>query len=173
MLEQLNQIIRQFGQNAVVDNAEVPNQYNEGVMQEAQNAIFSGLQNMAGNGQTQQLTDFLQNPNAIDQSNPAVQNISNNFLGGITEKFGISKQTAMQIAAMLIPLVLSQLSKRTNDPNDNGFSLPDIIGSLTGGQQQPQAQQGGGSILSQLGKSFLDKDKDGDVDLNDLKGVVR
>lgn len=169
MLEQLNQIIRQFGQSAVVDNAEVPTQLNEGVMQEAKTAIFSGLQNMVANGQTQELTNFLQNTNSIDQNNPAVQGITNNFLGGITEKFGISKQTGTQIAAMLIPLALSQLSKRTNDPNDSGFNLSNIIGSLTGSGQQPQA---GGSSISQIGKSFLDRDKDGDVDLNDVKGLM-
>jgi len=170
MLEQLNQLIRQFGQNAVVENNAVPNEQNEAVMQEAQSAILSGLQSMAANGNTQQLTQFLQNPEAINENHPAVQNISNNFLGGITEKFGISKQTATQIAAMLIPLVLSQVVKRTNDPNDSGFSLPNILGSLTGGAQQ---QQGGGSIISQIGNSFLDKDGDGDVDLNDITQMIK
>ncbi|HTN47506.1 MAG TPA: hypothetical protein VL098_14240 [Flavipsychrobacter sp.] len=171
MLEQLNQLIRQFGQQAVVDNNEVPNEHNEGVMQEAQSAIFAGLQNMVANGQTQQLTDMLQSGASVDQNNPMVQGIANNFLGGITEKFGISKQTATQIAAMLIPMVLSQLTKRTSDTNDNGFNLPDILGSLVGGGAKQQS--GGGSAISQLGKSFLDKDKDGDVDLNDVIGMVR
>lgn len=166
MLEQLNQIIRQFGQEAVVNNDAVANEHNEGVMQEAQNAIFSQLQSMAANGQTSQLTNLLQDSNSINAENPVVQNISNNFLDGITNKFGINKQTAMQIAASLIPMVLSQFSKKANDPNDNSFSLPDILGSVLGGQ----ASQGGSSPLSEIGKSFLDRNKDGNVDLKDIIG---
>lgn len=169
MLEQLNQIIRQFGQEAVVNNNSVANEHNEGVMQEAQDAIFSQLQSMAANGQVNQLTDLLQNANDINADHPAVQNISNNFLDGITSKFGINKQTATQIAAMLIPMVLSQLSKKANDPNDNSFSLPDILGSVLGGGQPSQGQSSS-SPLSEIGKSFLDRNKDGNVDLKDIIG---
>lgn len=164
MLEQLTQLIQQFGQSAVVENNAVPNEQNQGVMQEAQNAIINGLQGMATQGNASQLTEMLQNPGAINESHPAVQNITNNFLGGITEKFGINKESATQIASSLIPMVLSQMAKKTNDPNDKSFDLSNILGSLTGGGS-------GSSMISQLGKSFLDKDKDGDVDLNDLKGL--
>ncbi len=168
MLEQLNQIIRQFGQDAVVNNEAVANEHNDGVMQEAQHAILAQLQNMAAGGQVNQLTDLLQNANSINADHPAVQNISNNFLDGITQKFGINKQTATQIATMLIPMVLSQLSKKANDPNDNSFSLPDILGSVLGGAQSAPGQNS--SPLSEIGKSFLDRNKDGKVDLNDIMG---
>lgn len=169
MLEQLNQLIRRFGEDAVVNNEAIANEHNEGVMQEAQSAIFAQLQNMAASGEINQLADLLQNGNNISSDNPAVQNISNNFLEGITSKFGINKQTAAQIAAILIPLVLSRLSEKANDPNDNSFSLPDILGSVLGGGRSSQGQSSG-SPLSEIGKSFLDRNKDGKVDLNDIIG---
>jgi hypothetical protein len=164
MLEQLSQLINQFGQSAVVENSAVPNEHNAGVMQEAQSAIVNGLQGLAAQGNTSQLAKMLQNPQAINAEHPAVQNIAGSFLNNITEKFGINKETATQIASSIIPSVLSKFATKANDPNDSSINLTNILGSLTGGA-------GGGSMISQLGKSFLDKDKDGDVDLNDVKGL--
>jgi len=48
---------------------------------------------------------------------------------------------------MLIPIVLSKLVNKTNDPKDNSFGLDDIIGSLAG-------KKGGllGSLKGLLGR---------------------
>src|SRR5690606_41017191 len=92
MLNQLNEIIRQFGQQQVVENNQIPTEQNEGIMQEAQNSIFDGLQKMVAQGGAQQLEGFLQNGQNLDSSNPQVQNITNNFLGNVTEKFGIRSE---------------------------------------------------------------------------------
>ncbi len=154
MLEQLNEIIRQFGQSAVVDNADVPNEHNDAVMQEAQSSIMNGLQGMVANGQISQLTDMLNSGGSLDQNNPAVQGMANNFLGGITEKFGISKETATKIAMSLIPMVLAQFSKKAGDPNDNSLNITDILGSLTGGGS---GSGDFGSVLSNIGKSIFGK----------------
>lgn len=148
MLDQLSQIIRQFGQSAVVENNEVPNEHNEGVMDEAQNAIFSGLQNMMANGQMNQLTELLNSNGNVDPSNPAIEGITNNFLGGITEKFGISKETGMKIAMALIPMVIAQFTKKAGDTNDQSLDIGGILKSLTGGGGLGNI----GDILSKFGK---------------------
>lgn len=51
MLDQLIQMLQQQGQESVVNNAAVPNEHNNGVLQEASSSITNVLKNMVDNGQ--------------------------------------------------------------------------------------------------------------------------
>jgi len=46
MFDQLNDLVKQFGIDAVVNNAAVPNKQNEAVMNESSNFLLEGLKNM-------------------------------------------------------------------------------------------------------------------------------
>jgi hypothetical protein len=61
MLDQLMQLIQQSGQQAVVENTEVPNENNEAIMQEAQSSIASGLQGLASTGELENVMAAVQN----------------------------------------------------------------------------------------------------------------
>jgi len=51
MLDQLFNLVKQFGQDTVVNNPEVPNEYNEEIMEDANSTIRRGFQNiMDGSG---------------------------------------------------------------------------------------------------------------------------
>lgn len=178
MLDQLMQLIQQSGQQAVVENNEVPNENNDAILNEAQQSITSGLQQLAATGQLNTLMESVQNGQAATD-HPAVQNISNNFMGNIMEKFGLNKGTASMIAASIIPMVLSKVMNKGGAQGGGGFDLGGLLSSLTGGGNAGQAQQsgqGGGGIMdtiSSIGAKFgLDKDGDGDVDMNDLGKLI-
>lgn len=174
MFEQLMQLIQQSGQQSVVENKEVPNEHNDAVLNEARESITSGLQGLASSGQLNALMESAQSGQQVS-AHPAVQNISNNFMGNIMEKFGINKGTAATIAAAVIPMVLSKIMKSGNGQQQGGgFDLGGLLSSLTGGAST-QGQQGGGLMgnLSSIGaKMGLDKDGDGDVDLGDLAKML-
>ncbi len=175
MLDQLMQLIQQSGQQAVVENNEVPNENNDAILNEAQQSITSGLQDLASTGQLNTLMDSVQNGQSATD-HPAVQQISNNFMGSIMEKFGLNKGTAATIAAAIIPMVLGKMMNKSGaQQGSGGFDLGGLLSSLTGGNAAPaqsQGQQGSGGIMdtiSNIGtKLGLDKDGDGDVDMNDL-----
>lgn len=160
MFEQLSEIMKQVGQSAVVENAAVPNEHNEAVMQEAQNSILAGIQNM----NPEQISQMVQQ--GTESNSEGVNNMTNQFAGNIAEKFGINSSMAKTIGASLIPMVLGKLMNKAKDPNDASFGLQDILGSITGGAA------GGGGIQNtnnSIGSKFgLDKDSDGDVDLGDI-----
>jgi hypothetical protein len=185
MIDQLMQMIQQSGQQTVVENSEVPNENNDAILNEAQQSITSGLQGLASTGELNTLMESTNDPQQV-AAHPAVQNISNNFMGSIMDKFGISKGTAATIAASIIPMVIGKMMNKggAQQQGGGGFDLGGLLSSLTGGNAAPQAQtpgqpqqQSGGGImdtLSNLGAKFgLDKDGDGDVDMSDISKMIK
>jgi Bacterial protein of unknown function (DUF937) len=170
MFEQLTQLVQQFGEDAVVKNSAIPNEQNEAVLQEAGSSIFSSLQKMASEGGVEQLAGLLQGNSAQDSSNPAVQQITQQLTGSLSEKFGISGEAASGVAGDMIPKILGGLMGKANDPNDS-FQISDIIGAIAGNS----AQAGGiMDTISKYGTQFgLDQNADGKVDLNDAMSLTK
>jgi hypothetical protein len=173
MLEQLTQLIQQSGLQSVINNPEVPNEHNDAVIAEAQNSILSSFGQLNASGEAQQVNDALESAD-----HPVTQNIQQNFAGNIMEKFGINSATATSIAATLIPTVLNAIkgggaTGAASGGGGNGFNIQDILSSLGGNS----GGFGSGNIQSSInsigGKLGLDKDNDGDVDLNDLTKMFR
>lgn len=167
MFEQLMQLIQTESTETVVNNPEVPNEYNESVMQEAGASVTSTLQSMLASGQAKDVLSLFKT--APDQvgSHPATQQISGNFMSSIMEKFGLNNGAASNIAGSLIPMVLGKMVGRTNDPNDSSFNIQDIFNGLSNNRTSGIDI---GSILSKF-SGGLDKDGDGDVDLSDLTSM--
>ncbi|HET8574087.1 MAG TPA: hypothetical protein VFL76_09465 [Edaphocola sp.] len=158
MLEQFQDLIKGFGQQAVINNQAVPNEQNEAVMSEAQQVIQDGMQQMAQNGQLQELAQQVQN-GQDSATHPATQQIQSNMVSSLRKKFGLDSAAASGVASSLIPSVLNKVLGSSSDFNLNGLLSSFGSGSL-------------GSTISNIsGKLGLDKDKDGDVDMNDIKSL--
>ncbi len=171
MFDQLTDLVKQFGNDAVVKNAAVPNEHNDAVMSEASSSILDGLKEMAANGNTDELANLFQGNNASDSSNPVVQQLTEKLSGSLGDKFGLSSNDASGVAGSLIPKVLGSLVGKAKDPNDNSFQISDIIGALTGGD----SSKGGGIMdaISKYGGQFgLDQDGDGQVGISDAVAAV-
>lgn len=133
MFEELSNLIKQVSQEAVVNNPEVPNEYNNAVMQEAGSSLLGTLQNMMAGGQAQEVLGLFGNNASNVENSPVTQQAQNSFMESISQKLGISPKVAGTIAAIVIPMLISKLVRRTNDPNDNGFNIQDIFNKLSGG----------------------------------------
>jgi len=190
MQDQLNELVQESGQDAVVNNPDVPNEQNAAVLQEASSSIMNGLQNVAQQGGPGALKSMFEAVQNGDNSHPAVQQVTDNYSNNLMEKFGLSSGVAKTVAMSMIPVVLGKLMNRSqNAPAGSGFSIGNILGSIMGGGSggglgsllggaaaQPQVASapaaGGGSLLDTLGAQFgLDKNGDGHTDLKDLLGM--
>lgn len=143
MLDELMNIVKANGQSTVVQNSQVPNEHNDAVLQSAGGSIMDTIKGMIANGQGDQVTQLGENP-----GHPAAQQMQQHFADNIMNKFGINGGAAKDIAASLIPSVLAQLKGAQGQAGGGGFDLS--------------------SLSSMLGKTGLDKDGDGDVDLKDV-----
>ena len=168
MFEQLTELVKQYGGDAVVNNPAVPNEHNEAVMEEANGSILSGLKEMVASGNVGDLAGMLSGKSPIDMNNPVVAELAGKVTGNLGDKFGLSPDAASSVAGGLIPQVLSGLVNKAKDPNQPGFNVQDIIASISNGQ-------GGGlmDIVTKYGGQFgLDQDGDGQVGMSDAVAAV-
>ncbi len=130
MLENLNELVRENVQDAVVNNSEVPNEQNEAVIQAASGSIFDTLKDQLSTGNIGALTDLFNGSSA--QGSSVAQQASNSFTDKLSG-LGINAETAKTIAASVIPLIVGKLAQKTADPNDSSFNIKDILGNIAGG----------------------------------------
>lgn len=170
MFEQLTQLVQLFGQESVVQNKAIPNEQNDAVMQEAGSSIISSLQQMASSGGLEQLAGLFNGNNAQNSSNPAVQQITENLTGSLSEKFGLSGEAASGVASSMIPNILGSLMGKANDPNDS-FQISDIVNAISGDNSQA------GGIMDAIskygGQLGLDQNADGKVDISDAMNLAK
>lgn len=171
MLEQLNQLVQEFGQDAVVKNEAIPNEQNEAVLKETSSSIFSSLQKIATEADLSQIAGLLQGKD-INKNDPTIQKITNEVSNSLTQKLGINSTTAISTATSMIPKVLSSLINKANDPKDKSISLSGLLDALTGGDSPEHA-----SIMDAIGKYGLhfglDQNSDGRIDLEDAKELTK
>lgn len=171
MFEQLTQLVQQFGQQDVVENAAVPNEHNEAVMSEASASIIDGLKNIAAqNGGSALIGKLFEGTNASDATNPVVAMITNQLSGSLGQKLGLDSAAASGVAASLIPKVLGALVGGAKDPNNSQIQLNDVIASITGGG----ANAGGlmEMVTKYGGMVGLDQNGDGKVDVADAMSAI-
>jgi len=148
MFEELLNLVKEHAGSAVINNPAVPNEHNDAVCETATNSIINKLKEMAGSGGIESITSLFQNGGNI-ASHPAVSNISSGVVGDLMKKFGFDSATAGNIVSQLIPTVMSKLTSKTNDPNDDSFNISGILESLTG--------SGGSGILNMFKGLFGSK----------------
>jgi hypothetical protein len=168
MLDNIINLVKQFAGEEVNNNPAIPADKKGAVVEETGNSITGTLRNMAsGGGLNDLLGMFKQGGDNVPGN--VTQAVSGDMISNLTNKLGIDPQTASGLAGGIIPRVLGSLVKKTNDPNDNGFDLQSIFNQLTGGKT------GGMNLQNVLGKlkGGLDKDADGDVDMQDLMKMFK
>jgi len=171
MFEQLTDLVKQFGGDAVVNNAAVPNEHNEAVINEASSSVLDSLKGLVTNGNVSDLAGLFQGESASDASNPVVKQLTDKLSGSLGDKFGLDNAAASGVAGSLIPKVLGSLINKAKDPNDSSLQISDIINAVSGGDSQ--ASGGIMDAISKYGGQFgLDQDGDGQVGISDAVAAV-
>jgi Bacterial protein of unknown function (DUF937) len=165
MLDILQGLIQQVGQQAVVQNTEVPNEHNEGVMGEVMQGLLGGLSQQTnaqgGVGSILGLLTGGGQGGSNLMSNPIVASIAQNVIGNIMSKFGLSNSAASGVVTSMLPSVLGGLISKVNDPNDSSVDVGSVMNVLSEGKTEGIDF---GSLLSKGASVFAD----GKVDMSDL-----
>ncbi len=176
MLEQLLDLVKNFGQDTVVDNPEIPNEQNHEVLTDATKTITSGLQNVMAGGGLENILDLFKGGGQAGNGggvagllkNPMVTMMVGHFISKLVGKYNMSPASASSVANNLIPNVLNGVITETNNPENTSFTLDGLIGSLTGGNSGGSQLQ---DILNQFtGGGNQSDSSGGGFDLQDLIG---
>lgn len=160
MLDEIVNLVKQVTGEAVQNHQDVPNEQADAIAQEASHSIIGELQSGLSGGGLSGVLGMLGGKDANVASSPTTQNMLGSLTSKLTEKFGLSPSTASSLGASIIPGVLSKLTGKINDPNDNSFDLQGIVNQLTGGKSA------GLDI-----KSLLDRNGDGEINLSDAMSM--
>lgn len=157
MLKELFDLVKGNATETVFNNREVPDDKNVEVVAEATNTVASGLRNIVAGGGVQSLLSLFQGGSSDKRSllsNPIVSMMMGHFAGKLMSKYNMSNTQANSLSGSLIPGALESLINKTNDPNDNSFSLEKLLASITGFKNDniPAGQSSGGigDLLGQL-----------------------
>ena len=191
MLEQLFNIVKQLGQDTVVNNPDVPNEYNQEVMADATQTIAGGFQNILAGGGFQNILDLFKGGGSSNAGtsgsgigslikNPIVSMMVGYFISKLVRKYSMSPSIASNVANSLIPNALNGLIQKTNDPNNPDVNLDGLIGSLVGGggDTEQQEEKTSRSPLQDLLEKFTGGGGDnansggGGFDLQDIIGKL-
>lgn len=183
MLEQISELVKQYGQETVVNNPDVPNEENNAVLAEATNTITGGMQNMLAGGGLQDIISMFTgggNNQSNTQGggiggllkNPVVSMMVGHLISKLVGKFNMSPAQASNISNNLIPNVLNGLVTRTKstDPANDAFDLNDLIGSLTGGNTATSGS--GGFNFQDLVSQFTGGGGNGNGGGFDLQDII-
>lgn len=166
MFENIINLVRQNADKAVINNPAVPNEKNEEAVETAGHSIMSTLKNALSGGRLNDVLGFFKNG---QQGSPQlVQEATDNYAHELQSKMHLAPAEANKAAANLVPQTMQQLAAKTADPSDNGFNIQDIFNKISGNKTSRFNME---KMLAKFGGGKLDKDGDGDVDLQDLKAM--
>ncbi len=152
MLKELFELVKNQADETVINNPAVPNDQNNEVMAEATNTVASGLRNIVAGGGVQSLLGLF--GGGSDKkgllSNPIVSMMMGHFAGKLMNKFNMNNTQANNLSGNLIPGVLGSLINKTNDPNEQNFSLEKLLSSITGNKTSLANAEGGGGLQDLL-----------------------
>lgn len=187
MLDQIAQLVKEYGKETVVENQAIPNEENNAILAEATKTVSSGLQNILAGGGLQNILDmFTGGGNNGQQNNggsgiagllknPIVSMMIGHFISKLTTKFNMAPAQASSVANNLIPNVLESLVNRTTSqaPENDSFDLNDLIGSLTGGKVATSENAGSNGFNFQgLLDQFTNTNGGNGINIQDLINQV-
>jgi hypothetical protein len=165
MIENLNNLVKQNADAAIINNATIPTARNDEAVNEASTAIEDSLKTSLSSGNVKEVANLFNGTGENVTTSPVTQQATGNFIDRLQSRFGLNVNQAANIANNLIPTVLQRLVQKTADPADTSFDLQKIFNEVSGGKTTGLNVQG---MMTKL-KTGMDKDGDGDVDLQDLK----
>jgi hypothetical protein len=167
MLDKLINLIRQHAGDSIINNPSIPNDQNEMAVETAGTSILDTLKNALANGRLNDVLGYFKQGQA--GSPGLVREATDKYSHDLQNKLGIPVTTANQTASATIPNAMDQFAIRTTDPSDNNFDIQDIFNMLSGNKTGGLNIQ---ALLNKFGGGRLDKDRDGDVDLQDLQSML-
>lgn len=129
MLDKIRSIVREFSDDAIVKNPVVPNDKNDKAIETTAQSLFEHIKGEASTGNVNSVMDLFKKDDD-PALNPSVSRISTGVAGDLVKKLGIDNAAALGIVNKIIPSIINRIRSKAKDPNDNEFSIENLMNSF-------------------------------------------
>jgi len=147
MLDNILNLVKDTVAHSISGNNNIPEEKKYQAVETTTHAVTDGLKNNLNLGNMSNLMNLF-NGGSSATSNPITNNIIGTVTSELVQKVGLSQSVANIISTSVVPLVMSVISGKVNDPNEKGFNIESLIHTFSG------SENNGNSILGSLGKLF-------------------
>jgi hypothetical protein len=140
MFEAILDIVQREGKSLIIDNSQVPNQFNEDAMRLSAESLINGAVQLVQGGGLPALLSAIQAP---DGAASAMSGAVGQLTAALTERCEVTPSAAATIAAQILPRLMQAVMSRVADPADTTFSvgnLMSLVMSRVGGGSNPLTQ---------------------------------
>lgn len=127
-------IVEQNASQSIVQNKAIPDQLNNAAIKEVTNQIFNSLKGQVSQGNMQQVINLFQS-GVTKQQSPVMASIMETVSRSLAGKFSITPEVAQSVTAQIVPVVMAEVIKKTNDPRDIDFDLQQMLRGMSGNSQ--------------------------------------
>lgn len=137
MLNNLLALIKETTAGMVSENKEIPKDKKEQVIETTTQAFTDGLKQNISLDNLSNLTGLFKK--GVDPvSNPLTANIQNSVAEALVNRANLSQGVAGTLASSVVPLIISVVSNRLNDPNGKGFELKSLLNDIWGKEDKQE-----------------------------------
>lgn len=145
MLDNIINLVKEQALGAISGNTAIPADKKDAAVDATTSSIVDGLKEHFTSGNLSAITNLFSGGSADIQG--ISSSLQNSVVSALSDKVGLNKDIANNIASAVIPAVIGLFSKKTNDPNDSGFSIESLAKAFGGDGK-------GGGIFDALGSLF-------------------
>lgn len=129
MFDNLLDLVKEHSGDAIINNPAIPNEKNDEAIRTATTSIVDTLKSQVSGGNLNSVMDLF---NGHVDSSAVSSALHSNVASDLMSKLGIDSAQAGHIVSSVLPKVMEQFVKKTNDPDDKSFNITDIVSSLGG-----------------------------------------
>jgi hypothetical protein len=164
MLDNLNELLRDNA-SIIANNPAIPADKRDEAIKLAGSSIVGGLHDALSRGGAKDVMQlFNSTPDSVS-TNPVMQSISGSYGNSLVERLGLDAQQARAVSSAVVVPAMNQFISRTNDSSNKAYDMQEMFNELSDGKTS-------GFNVSSLFARFkagMDRDGDGDVDMEDFK----
>lgn len=128
MLDGIINLVKEQALGAITNNAAVPADKKDAAVEATTSSIVEGLKSQLTTDNISNLLGIFGGDSGSSEITGAIQK---SVVSALSEKVGLNKDVAANIASAVIPAIMGLISKKNNDPNDS-FHLESLVETVTG-----------------------------------------
>lgn len=161
MMDKIMSLVKDQVSKTITEKVNVPADKQQAAVETTTSSIIDGLKehiNPSNIGEIMSMFGSGGGASSSLASSAIGKGVESSVISGLTSKVGLNPSLASAIASMVVPAVISMLTKKAAGKDDNSFDIGSLLQSFSGGKKDAGTSSGG-SMMDMLGGLLGNKGK--------------